>query len=596
MLKKLASHLGEYRRAAIITPLLSALEAIMDVLLPLLMSYIIDQGIEKGDMNAVVKYGLLTLLVAAFALLLGLSAGRCAARASAGYAGNLRDAMFERIQHYSFTNIDKFSTAGLVTRMTTDVTNVQNAFQMLTRMCVRAPVHLVFALVMSIAINPHLTLIFLVAMVFLLLVLGGIMFPTIKIFDRVFKNYDALNASVQENVAAIRVVKSFVREQHENEKYTQACQHLYEQFVKAESRLSFNNPSMLLAIYGCNLALSWFGAHYVLDGIITTGQLNALFGYVMNILMSLMMLSMVFVMLSMSVASCHRIIEVLDEATDLPPAKAPVQEVKDGSVEFDHVTFKYKHGTGSPVLSDITFRIQPGETLGIIGGTGSAKSSLVQLIPRLYDVAEGSVKVGGVDVRDYNLDVLRHDVSMVLQKNVLFSGTILDNLRWGDENATEEECVEACRLACADEFIQRFPDKYHTWIEQGGTNVSGGQKQRLTIARALLRKPKILILDDSTSAVDTATDSKIRQAFAKYIPGTTKIIIAQRVSSVQDADRILVLDGGAVNGFDTHENLLKNNKIYREIYEAQTQGGGDFDQPAPDAAPADSEGKDGAQA
>ena len=575
MLKKLASHLGEYRRAAIITPLLSALEAIMDVLLPLLMSYIIDQGIEKGDMNAVVKYGLLTLLVAAFALLLGLSAGRCAARASAGYAGNLRDAMFERIQHYSFTNIDKFSTAGLVTRMTTDVTNVQNAFQMLTRMCVRAPVHLVFALVMSIAINPHLTLIFLVAMVFLLLVLGGIMFPTIKIFDRVFKNYDALNASVQENVAAIRVVKSFVREQHEDEKYTQACQHLYEQFVKAESRLSFNNPSMLLAIYGCNLALSWFGAHYVLDGIITTGQLNALFGYVMNILMSLMMLSMVFVMLSMSVASCHRIIEVLDEATDLPPAKAPVQEVKDGSVEFDHVTFKYKHGTGSPVLSDITFRIQPGETLGIIGGTGSAKSSLVQLIPRLYDVAEGSVKVGGVDVRDYNLDVLRHDVSMVLQKNVLFSGTILDNLRWGDENATEEECVEACRLACADEFIQRFPDKYHTWIEQGGTNVSGGQKQRLTIARALLRKPKILILDDSTSAVDTKTDALIRKAFREEIPETTKFIIAQRISSIEDADKILVMDGGRIAAMGTHAELLQTCDIYREIYESQTKGGSD---------------------
>ena len=577
MLKKLASHLGEYRRAAIITPLLSALEAIMDVLLPLLMSYIIDQGIEKGDMNAVVKYGLLTLLVAAFALLLGLSAGRCAARASAGYAGNLRDAMFERIQHYSFTNIDKFSTAGLVTRMTTDVTNVQNAFQMLTRMCVRAPVHLVFALAMSIAINPHLTLIFLVAMVFLLLVLGGIMFPTIKIFDRVFKNYDALNASVQENVAAIRVVKSFVREQHEDEKYTQACQHLYEQFVKAESRLSFNNPSMLLAVYGCNLALSWFGAHYVLDGIITTGQLNALFGYVMNILMSLMMLSMVFVMLSMSVASCHRIIEVLDEATDLPPAKDPVQEVKDGSVEFDHVTFKYKHGTGSPVLSDITFRIKPGETLGIIGGTGSAKSSLVQLIPRLYDVAEGAVRVGGVNVRDYNLDVLRREVSMVLQKNVLFSGTILDNLRWGDENATEEECVEACRLACADEFIERFPDKYNTWIEQGGSNVSGGQKQRLTIARALLRKPKILILDDSTSAVDTATDARIRAAFREKLPGTTRIIIAQRISSVQDADRILVLDNGRIDGLGTHEELLATNKIYQEVYTSQTQGGGDFD-------------------
>ena len=574
MIKKLASHLGAYKSAAIITPLLSALEAIMDVLLPLLMSYIIDQGIEKGDMNAVVKYGLLTFLVAACALLLGLSAGRFAARASAGYAGNLRDAMFERIQHYSFTNIDKFSTAGLVTRMTTDVTNVQNAFQMLMRMCIRAPVHLVFALIMAVIINPHLTGIFLVAMVFLVLVLGCIMIPTTKIFDRVFKNYDNLNASVQENIAAIRVVKSFVREKHEDDKYAKACQGLYDQFVKAESRLSFNNPSMLVAVYGCNLALSWFGAHYVLRGI---GQLNALFGYTMNILMSLMMLSMVFVMLSMSVASCRRIIEVLDEPTDLPPAKDPVQTVKDGSVEFDHVTFKYKHGTGSPVLSDITFRIKPGETLGIIGGTGSAKSSLVQLIPRLYDVAEGAVRVGGVDVRDYNLDVLRREVSMVLQKNVLFSGTILDNLRWGDENATEEECVEACRLACADEFIERFPDKYNTWIEQGGSNVSGGQKQRLTIARALLRKPKILILDDSTSAVDTATDAKIRAAFREKLPGTTRIIIAQRISSVQDADRILVLDNGRIDGLGTHEELLATNKIYQEVYTSQTQGGGDFD-------------------
>ena len=577
MFKKLASHLGEYKSAAIITPLLSALEAIMDVLLPLLMSYIIDQGIEKGDMNAVLKYGLLTFLVALFALFLGLSAGRMAAKASAGYAGNLRDAMFERIQQYSFSNIDKFSTAGLVTRMTTDVTNIQNAFQMLVRMCVRAPVHLVFALAMAVLINPKLTLIFLVAILFLLLVLSCIMFPTIKIFDRVFKSYDSLNASVQENVAAIRVVKSFVREQHEDDKYTKACQNLYNQFVKAESRLSFNNPSMLMAVYGCNLALSWFGAHFVLQGTITTGQLNALFGYVMNILMSLMMLSMVFVMLSMSAASCHRVIEVLDETSDLPPAKKPVETVRDGGVEFDHVSFMYKHGTGSPVLNDITFIIKPGETLGIIGGTGSAKSSLVQLIPRLYDVSGGTVRVGGVDVRDYDLDVLRHDVSMVLQKNVLFSGTILDNLRWGNENATEEECIEACKLACADEFIERFPDKYNTWIEQGGSNVSGGQKQRLTIARALLRKPKILILDDSTSAVDTATDAKIRQAFREKLPGTTRIIIAQRISSVQDADRILVLDNGQINGIGTHEELLATNKIYQEVYTSQTQGGGDFD-------------------
>ena len=577
MIKKLASHLGEYRRAALLTPMFAALEAVMDILLPTIMAFIIDLGIEKGDMNAIVKYGLLTFAVAAIALLLGVLAGKYAAEASTGFAGNLRDAMYENIQHYSFSNIDKFSTAGLVTRMTTDVTNLQNAFQMMERMCVRAPVHLVFALIMAFSIGGPLALIFVVAVAFLLAVLASIMVPTFKIFDRVFKNYDNLNASVQENVSAIRVVKSFVREGFENEKYTKACEGLYQQFVNAESRLSFNSPAMLTAIYGCNIALSWFGAKYILHGALTTGQLNALFGYIMNILMALMMLSMAFVMISMSAASAKRIVEVLDETTDLPPAKAPVQEVKDGSIRFDPVTFKYKHGSGQPVLNDITFDIKPGETLGIIGGTGSAKSSLVQLIPRLYDAETGTVSVGGVDVRDYDLDVLRHEVSMVLQKNVLFSGTILDNLRWGSENASEEECIRVAKLACADEFIERFPDKYNTWIEQGGSNVSGGQKQRLTIARALLRKPKILILDDSTSAVDTATDAKIRKAFREEIPGTTKIIIAQRISSVQDADRILVLDNGQINGLGTHEELLKNNAIYQEVYNSQTQGGGDFD-------------------
>ena len=577
MIKKLVSHLGEYKRAAVLTPLFAALEAVMDVLLPTIMAFIIDLGIEKGDMHAIVKYGLLTFLVAAIALLLGVLAGKYAAEASTGFAGNLRDAMYENIQHYSFSNIDKFSTAGLVTRMTTDVTNVQNAFQMIERMCVRAPVHLVFALFMAVGIGGPLSLVFVVAVVFLVVVLASIMIPTFHIFDRVFKNYDNLNASVQENVSAIRVVKSFVREGFENEKYTKACESLYNQFVKAESRLSFNNPAMLTAVYGCNIALSWLGAKYVLHGAITTGQLNALFGYIMNILMALMMLSMAFVMISMSAASAKRIVEVLDETTDLPPAKQPVQQVADGSIQFDHVTFKYKHGSGQPVLNDISFTIRPGETLGIIGGTGSAKSSLVQLIPRLYDPETGSVKVGGVDVRDYNLDVLRREVSMVLQKNVLFSGTILDNLRWGDENASEEECIRVAKLACADEFIERFPDKYNTWIEQGGSNVSGGQKQRLTIARALLRKPKVLILDDSTSAVDTATDAKIRKAFREEIPGTTKIIIAQRISSVQDADHILVLDNGRIDGLGTHEELLKTNAIYQEVYSSQTQGSGDFD-------------------
>ncbi len=577
MIKKLVSHLGEYKAASIKTPLFAALEAIMDVLLPTIMAFIIDQGIEKGDMNAIIKYGLLTFLVAVVALALGVLAGKYAAEASTGFAGNLRDAMYENIQHYSFSNIDKFSTAGLVTRMTTDVTNVQNAFQMILRMCVRAPVHLVFAMFMAVIIGGPLSLVFVVAVAFLVAVLAAIMIPTFHIFDRVFKNYDNLNASVQENVSAIRVVKSFVREGFENEKYTAACESLYKQFVNAESRLSFNNPAMLVAVYGCNIALSWFGAKYVLHGAITTGQLNALFGYIMNILMALMMLSTAFVMIAMSAASAKRIVEVLDEHTDLPPAKQPVQQVADGSIQFDHVTFKYKHGSGQPVLNDISFTIQPGETLGIIGGTGSAKSSLVQLIPRLYDAESGTVRVGGVDVRDYNLDVLRREVSMVLQKNVLFSGTILDNLRWGDANATEEECIRMAKLACADEFIQRFPDKYNTWIEQGGSNVSGGQKQRLTIARALLRKPKVLILDDSTSAVDTATDAKIRKAFREEIPGTTKIIIAQRISSVQDADRILVLENGQINGLGTHAELLATNAIYQEVYNSQTQGGGDFD-------------------
>ena len=577
MIKKLVSHLGEYKAASIKTPLFAALEAIMDVLLPTIMAFIIDQGIEKGDMNAILKYGLLTFLVAVVALALGVLAGKYAAEASTGFAGNLRDAMYENIQHYSFSNIDKFSTAGLVTRMTTDVTNVQNAFQMILRMCVRAPVHLVFAMFMAVVIGGPLSLVFVVAMAFLVAVLAAIMIPTFHIFDRVFKNYDNLNASVQENVSAIRVVKSFVREGFENEKYTAACESLYKQFVNAESRLSFNNPAMLVAVYGCNIALSWFGAKYVLHGAITTGQLNALFGYIMNILMALMMLSTAFVMIAMSAASAKRIVEVLDEHTDLPPAKQPVQQVTDGSIQFDHVTFKYKHGSGQPVLNDISFTIRPGETLGIIGGTGSAKSSLVQLIPRLYDAESGTVRVGGVDVRDYNLDVLRREVSMVLQKNVLFSGTILDNLRWGDANATEEECIRMAKLACADEFIQRFPDKYNTWIEQGGSNVSGGQKQRLTIARALLRKPKVLILDDSTSAVDTATDAKIRKAFREEIPGTTKIIIAQRISSVQDADRILVLENGQINGLGTHAELLATNAIYQEVYNSQTQGGGDFD-------------------
>lgn len=577
MIKKLASHLGEYKRAAILTPMFSALEAVMDILLPTIMAFIIDLGIEKGDMNAIVKYGLLTFAVAAIALLLGVLAGKYAAEASTGFAGNLRDAMYENIQHYSFSNIDKFSTAGLVTRMTTDVTNLQNAFQMMERMCVRAPVHLVFALIMAFSIGGPLALIFVVAVAFLLAVLASIMVPTFKIFDRVFKNYDNLNSSVQENVSAIRVVKSFVREGFENEKYTKACEGLYQQFVNAESRLSFNNPAMLTAIYGCNIALSWFGAKYILHGALTTGQLNALFGYIMNILMALMMLSMAFVMISMSAASAKRVAEVLEEESTLSNGENPVMKVKNGAVRFDHVCFRYK-ADGRDVLSDINLNIRSGETIGIIGGTGSAKTSLVQLLPRLYDTTAGHVYIGGVDVRDYDLEILRNSVAMVLQKNELFSGTIAENLRWGNKDATDAEIEEACKQACADEFIERFPDKYNTHIDQGGTNVSGGQKQRLCIARALLKKPRILILDDSTSAVDTGTDAKIRKSFAEKIPGTTVFIIAQRISSVENADHVIVLDNGRISGYGTPAEMLATNPIYQEVYNSQTKGSGDFDE------------------
>ena len=582
MIKKLVSHLGEYKRAAVLTPLFAALEAVMDVLLPTIMAFIIDLGIEKGDMHAIVKYGLLTFLVAAIALLLGVLAGKYAAEASTGFAGNLRDAMYENIQHYSFSNIDKFSTAGLVTRMTTDVTNVQNAYQMLIRMFVRAPIMMISALVMCVSISPKISLIFLIALVFLGGVMAFIVSHAFPIFDKMFKGYDKLNASVQENLTGIRVVKAYVREDHENKKFCDATDNLKKMSVHAERLVIMNQPVMQFTVYTCILLISWIGAKMIVgNGSMTTGDLMSLFTYTIQILMSLMMISMVFVMVTMASSSAKRIVEVLDEKSSLTNPEQPVYEVKDGSIEFDHVDFAYGDEQDKEaqqekcVLRDINLSIHSGETIGIIGGTGSSKSTFVQLIPRLYDVLNGAVKVGGVDVRDYDIETLRNEVSMVLQKNVLFSGTILENLCWGNKDATEEECRHACELAQASEFIEKMPQGYETYIEQGGTNVSGGQKQRLCIARALLKKPKILILDDSTSAVDTKTDALIRKAFREEIPDTTKLIIAQRISSVQNADRILVLDQGRISGMGTHDELLRTNEIYRDIYRLQQKGAGE---------------------
>ena len=578
MLKTLWAQVGRYKKQAILTPLFTMGEAVLEIAVPLVMASIIDDGIEAGNIGHVYRYGALMVGLAALGLLAGILAGTTAATASSGFAANLRAAMFRNIQEFSFANIDKYSTAGLVTRLTTDVTNVQNAFQMMMRMAVRAPAMMIAAAVMAVRVSPKMSVIFLVALICLIIVLPLLMIPTGKLFRQVFRKYDDLNASVQENVSAIRVVKSFVREGFEGEKFRKAAENLYELFVRTEKKMVLVMPVMMVAVYGCNLAISWYGAHYILDGSLTTGDLSMLFSYVMSILMSLMMLSMVFVMITMSAASAQRIVEVLGEKSDIVSPENALTEVADGSVDFENVSFAYRQGSGKPVLQNIDLHIRSGETIGILGGTGSAKSSLVNLIPRLYDVTEGTVKVGGRDVRDYDLEVLRSQVSVVLQKNVLFSGTIYENLRWGNPDATDEECQAACRLACADEFIQRFPEGYETKIEQGGSNVSGGQKQRLCIARALLKKPKILILDDSTSAVDTATDGKIRRAFREEIPGTTKLIIAQRISSVQDADRILVLDEGRVSAFGTHEELLKTSAIYREVWESQTgNGNGDFD-------------------
>lgn len=580
MLKTLYQQIGEYKKDSALTPVFTALEVLMEILIPFVTASIIDKGIEAGNMRMVCLYGAIMLILAFFSLFFGIQAGRYAASASSGFACNLRESMYANIQTFSFSNIDKYSTAGLVTRMTTDVTNLQNAYQMILRIAVRAPLMLMCSMFMCVVINRKLSLVFLCVLFFLAIVLFTIMRKTMPVFDQVFGKYDDLNASVQENVSGIRVVKAFVREDYEKSKFSKASENLYRLFVKAESMLAFNSPIMMLSIYGCIIALSWLGAHYITDGLLTTGSLTSLFSYIMSMMMSLMMLSMIFVMITLSAASARRIAEVLEEKADLSNPGSPVKDIPDGGIDFHQVSFSYRSGSGEDTLSHINLHIDAGETIGIIGGTGCGKSSFVSLISRLYDVTEGTVCVGGHDVRSYDMETLRNQVAVVLQKNVLFSGTILDNLRWGKEDATEEECMEACRLACADEFIQRFPDKYDTWIEQGGSNVSGGQKQRLCIARALLKNPKILILDDSTSAVDTATDAKIRQAFSTKIPGTTKLIISQRISSVQDADRILVLEDGRVNGFDTHENLLKSNTIYQEIYDVQMKGGGDFDHKA----------------
>lgn len=579
-MRKVLQQLGAYRRDTFLCIGLTALEVIMEILMPFITAMIIDNGLEAHNLGVVYRYGALMVLMAFLSLTFGGLAGKNAASAASGLSANLREAIYANIQTFSFSNIDKFSVPSLVTRMTTDITNVQNAFMMVIRVAVRAPLNLIFSFGMCLIISPRLSAMFLIAVVFLIIVIGTIMVVTLKIFRQVFRRYDDLNASVQENVTAIRVVKAFVREEHENVKFGKASKMLYDLSVKAEALLAFNSPAMMIAVYFCIISVSWFGAQYIVGGTLTTGDLTSLFSYIMSLLMSLMMLSMVIVMISMSMASIRRIEEVLDERPDLTDPEDPVMSVADGQIDFNHVNFSYKHGSGKNALSDIDLHIKSGETIGVIGGTGSGKSSLVNLICRLYDVDEGSVCVGGTDVRQYDTEVLRNQVSVALQKNTLFSGTILDNLRWGNPDATEEECVEACKAACADEFIDRMPQGYHTWIERGGSNVSGGQKQRLCIARALLKKPKVLILDDSTSAVDTATDANIRAAFEKEIPGTTKIIIAQRVSSVQSADRILVLDEGKINAFDTHDNLLEHNAIYQEIYNSQIEGGGDFDQPA----------------